>query len=105
MDIKESFRVPEGYFENFSQKIMVQLTERECKPAIKSYVTELLPRIAVSIAVLVVFTTSWFVADSINDTYQTDTVSNAVYEGVYTIDELEELAMIDHQDVYMMLNE
>lgn len=101
----EHFKVPEGYFENFTKQMMAQLPEQEDMPVRKKTISVLWSRVAVSIAVVLAFTATWYALESYNLYEEMADAGNGIYGTEYTIDELEEYAMLDHQDIYRIISE
>ena len=62
----EHFKVPEGYFENFTKQMMAQLPEQVDMPVRKKTISVLWSRVAVSIAVVLAFTATWYALESYN---------------------------------------
>lgn len=105
IDIKEHFKVPEGYFENFTQQMIAQLPEQNVMPASKPGMPKLWSRIAVSAAVVLAFTTTWYAMNSLNSVAHTADASAAAPDTEYAIDDVVDYAMLDHQDIYRYLME
>lgn len=105
IDRKEHFKVPEGYFENFTQQMMAQLPEQNIMPAARSGVSMLWSRIAVSAAVVLVFTTTWYAMNSLNSVAHTADASAVASDTEYAVDDVVDYAMLDHQDIYRYLIE
>ena len=101
----EHFKVPEGYFENFTKQMMAQLPEQVDMPVRKKTISVLWSRVAVSIAVVLAFTATWYALESYNLYEEMADAGNGIYGTEYTIDELEEYAMLDHQDIYRIISE
>lgn len=101
----EHFKVPEGYFENFTKQMMAQLPEQVDMPVRKKTLSVLWSRVAVSIAVVLAFTATWYALESYNLYEEMADAGNGIYGTEYTIDELEEYAMLDHQDIYRIISE
>lgn len=101
----EHFKVPEGYFENFTKQMMAQLPEQVDMPVRKKAISVLWSRVAVSIAVVLAFTATWYALESYNLYEEMADAGNGIYGTEYTIDELEEYAMLDHQDIYRIISE
>lgn len=101
----EHFKVPEGYFENFTKQMMAQLPEQVDMPMRKKTISVLWLRVAVSIAVVLAFTATWYALESYNLYEEMADAGNGIYGTEYTIDELEEYAMLDHQDIYRIISE
>lgn len=101
----EHFKVPEGYFENFAKQMMAQLPEQVDMPVRKKTISVLWSRVAVSIAVVLAFTATWYALESYNLYEEMADAGNGIYGTEYTIDELEEYAMLDHQDIYRIISE
>ena len=62
----EHFKVPEGYFENFTKQMMAQLPEQVDMPVRRKTISVLWSRVAVSIAVVLAFTATWYALESYN---------------------------------------
>lgn len=101
----EHFKVPEGYFENFAKQMMAQLPEQVDMPVRRKTISVLWSRVAVSIAVVLAFTATWYALESYNLYEEMADAGNGIYGTEYTIDELEEYAMLDHQDIYRIISE
>ena len=101
----EHFKVPEGYFENFTKQMMAQLPEQVDMPVRRKTISVLWSRVAVSIAVVLAFTATWYALESYNLYEEMADAGNGIYGTEYTIDELEEYAMLDHQDIYRIISE
>lgn len=101
----EHFKVPEGYFGNFAKQMMAQLPEQVDMPVRRKTISVLWSRVAVSIAVVLAFTATWYALESYNLYEEMADAGNGIYGTEYTIDELEEYAMLDHQDIYRIISE
>lgn len=112
-NIKEHFKVPEGYFDNLTAQIMANIPEQEkAEPTITvtgrksrmSYYAACAASIAASLLILVVATISHQKAQ--DDTHMAETVTgNSVEQYAYTVDEAADYAMLDNQDIYEMIAE
>lgn len=97
----DAFRVPEGYFDTFADRVMERLpeaaAERKPRPAIMRM---LAPVIAAAACVCIaVFGLTMFLSDG-------DSNSDAVAESSYSAEEaMMDYAMIDNADIYAYLSE
>lgn len=101
-----AFKVPDGYFDNFTQNLMAKLPEQSTairlrrKPVVRMWMY------AAASAVIAVFTVSAYFLFQQQETPQaqqfSETSPAAVYSDSY-IDEAMDYAMMDNHDIYAAL--
>ncbi|MDE5985738.1 MAG: hypothetical protein K2H16_00440 [Prevotella sp.] len=113
-NIKEHFKVPEGYFENLTSQIMANIPEQEpvkVKPSLTAWFRNRsrLPYYAASVAVsLLIVAVVGITQMGEHDgyTYFADTDAGvSVDQYAYTVDEAAYYTMSDNQDIYEMIAE
>lgn len=102
-DIQEPFRVPEHYFEGIADRVMARLPERQYQPVAIVRRRPPLWRAAAAVAVVAVMAAGWYgyatapaPAVAGNESQQ---------EQQYSVDDIANYAMLDHQDVYELISE
>ncbi len=95
------FKVPEDYFDNFTERLMSQLPQQEEKK--KTSNVRPLWRWAAAVAVVAAAGIASYMAAPDNDLVASDTNTELIYEQ-YSNDALD-YAMLDNQDIEMFLTE
>ena len=112
-NIKEHFKVPEGYFENLTSQIMANIPEQEpveVKPRLlawswnRSRMPHYAASVAVSLLIVAVVGITHMGQDSHTYVAETDAGASAD-QYAYTIDEAAYYTMSDNQDIYEMIAE
>ncbi len=115
INIKEHFKVPEGYFENLSSSIMAKIPEQSGeplqvtkRPIAVSKTKSRLPYYAASIAasLLIVVVAVTMHKDSQYDKHLAEAeIGKSAEQYAYTVDEAADYVMFDSQDIHDMLTE
>lgn len=105
--IQEPFRVPEGYFDTLTARIMERVgSETPRVPAPRRRVLPLWRRAAAAAAVIAVLSTgAYLLGGSIATGTADGGQATADATASYTVDDVADYAMLDHQDVYEIISE
>jgi len=110
---RNAFRVPDGYFDNFTAQMMLQLPEKpvaamkELKPRAKSIWLRPIFYAAASVCAIVISATIWFAMPS-EQSATTQVQAQKVLqqdEADTYIDEAADYMMLDNHDIYAYLSE
>jgi hypothetical protein len=100
MGDKNPFRVPEGYFDNFTAGMMQMLPEQEAPK--KSLIVRLRPLMYAAACLLVaIFTVAVYFSEP--DTSRQNVASVVEPADTYDVDEAADYMMADNNDIYALL--
>lgn len=116
LDIQEHFQVPEGYFDDFTSRMMSMLPEQDFQPMKVDMpmvqngrrISPMVARIATAAAVVVLMLVSTYTLFSAKQMQQADeAVFSSAEEltGSYNANDAAEYAMLDRQDFLEMVTE
>jgi len=103
----EHFNVPDGYFEKFATELMDKLPEQEFQPMKVGRKVALWPRAIAAVAVgIVAFSSVIYLTKFENQNVaETVPVNTQQQTEMFSVDDVADYAMIDHQDIYEMIVE
>lgn len=107
---QEHFRVPEGYFESFTEKMMGQLPDQPFQAMTTKRKRSWLPHIAAA-AVVILLASATTLYFTMQEMQKERTIKANIEKdshedtSTYTVEEAAHYAMIDNQGVYYMLME
>lgn len=109
IDIQEHFKVPEGYFENFTQQMMERLPEQEFQP-MQMKPKRIMPFYGVAAAIILAFISivsiiSKQTFDSTSDPQAQSMLDINPTNGAYTVEDAADCAMINKFTMYEMITE
>ena len=105
---ENSFKVPEGYFEDFAEKIMSQLPEQKAQVVElhTSWTSRLRKMVAAAIIAVVAGGGAYYVFSGSNDVDKSSmSHSNITPTESQTIDQMADYTMMDNADMYAALTE
>jgi hypothetical protein len=105
---ENSFKVPEGYFEDFAEKIMSQLPEQKAQVVElhTSWTSRLRKMVAAAIIAVVAGGGAYYVFSGSNDVDKSSMAhSNITPTESQTIDQMADYTMMDNADMYAALTE
>ena len=102
--VKDPFLVPEGYFDNLTERVMNNIPGNESQHVAVKRKPLWLNRVAAAAAAVVVVSAGWYGYRIFDTSLQKD-VAEHVYDDSHLADDFAEYAMLDHQDIYELLIE
>jgi len=97
------FRVPDGYFENFTSRVMKALPAQEAKTERKTLFLSHLWRYAAAIVIVLAFGLAFLYSEKKGETVA-ESAQQEYYQEEYINDALD-YAMVDNQEIEMYLTE
>lgn len=112
IDIKEHFIIPEGYFDNFTEQMMSKLPEQPFQPVRTKRRFTYLPQISAAVAAVAIILVSVITVLIKSSTQDIDASAQANslndikrVNGVYSVEDAADCAMIDRLEMYEMITE
>lgn len=105
---KEPFTVPEGYFEQLTARVMKRVEREAARPRAMElpHATRQWQRAGAAAAIVAIMALAGYgIASPGDDPEREATGPHATENAVYTVDEVADYAMLDHQDIYEIISE